>query len=86
MFLIKKLKPDYFTEAVSNYVAATIGREFVTPSVFDLNDLYAESDCRTPVMFILAPGKIYKFRSNIEIKHPTQGDQTRVTKDLKGSF
>eukprot|EP00111_Clytia_hemisphaerica_P023720 TCONS_00069889-protein len=56
LFLIKKLKPDYFTEAVSNYVASTIGREFVTPSVFDLKDLYAESDCRTPVMFILAPG------------------------------
>ena len=57
LFIIKALKPDHFNEAVSLFVASSIGREFITPSVFDLQDLYVESNCRVPVMFMLAPGK-----------------------------
>jgi len=65
LFIIKTLKPDHFNEAVSLFVASCIGREFVTPSVFDLRDLYAESNCRVPVMFMLAPGKNYFITSNL---------------------
>ena len=65
LFLVKNLKPDHFVEAVTSFVTSTLGYEFVTPSVFDLKDLYAESNSRTPVMFLLAPGLFTVYQQNL---------------------
>lgn len=65
LLLIKVFRPDHFVVACSAFIFFTMGKVFVTPSGFDLRDLYAESNCRTPLMFILSPGIIilpYLFR------------------------
>jgi dynein heavy chain, axonemal len=44
------------TPAAQNYVIATMGETFVTPPVFDLTVCFEESNCATPLIFILSPG------------------------------
>ncbi|XP_057306686.1 dynein axonemal heavy chain 6-like [Hydractinia symbiolongicarpus] len=56
LLLVKVFRPDNFVVACSAFIFSIMGEKFVTPSGFDLRDLYAESNCRTPLMFILSPG------------------------------
>lgn len=56
--VITILRPDQFLDEVSSFVGRSLGEQYTVPSVFDLQDFYAESHCRTPLMFILSPGKM----------------------------
>ena len=42
--------------AVTNFVTKKLGKSFVEPPPFDLAKSFADSNCVTPMIFILSPG------------------------------
>ena len=58
LMLVKVLRPECLVEAVRSFVDEQIGAKFVTSVGFDLQEIYEESNERTPLIFILSPGKL----------------------------
>jgi len=56
LLLLKILRPDNFTHGISLFISNSMGTVYNTPSGFDLQDIYNDSNCRTPIMFVLSPG------------------------------
>ena len=56
MCLIRALRIDRLLFAASKFVAGNIGPEYVDPPAFDLKAVYATSNCKTPLIFVLSPG------------------------------
>eukprot|EP00439_Symbiodinium_sp_Y106_P073657 s1439_g13.t3 len=42
--------------ALTHFVQANLGQEFVEQSPFDMNQVYEDSTCLTPIFFVLFPG------------------------------
>lgn len=57
LLLLKILRPDDFTHGISLFISNSMGTVYNTPSGFDLQDIYNDSNCRTPIMFVLSPGE-----------------------------
>lgn len=57
LLLIKTLRPESLLASIREYVIAEMGVNFVTPAGFDLRDFFEDSNCRTPLVFILSPGE-----------------------------
>ena len=56
MVVLRCVRPDRLTQAVTSYVTENIGRAFVEPPPFDLDAVFKNSAPRTPMIFILSPG------------------------------
>lgn len=56
LMLIKIFHPEHLTVAVSDFVAAEMGPQFVDPPKFDIHKSFEESNILTPLIFILSPG------------------------------
>jgi dynein heavy chain len=56
LLLIRCLRPDKLTVAISNYIVSQAGKAFVEPPPFDLASSYADSNCCSPLVFVLSPG------------------------------
>jgi dynein heavy chain len=56
MLVVRALRPDRVTQAVSNFVASELGPRFVDPPPFDLAAAHADSSPTTPLVFVLSPG------------------------------
>ena len=56
MVVLRCIRPDRLTQAVTSYVTENIGRPFVEPPPFDLDAVFKNSAPRTPMIFILSPG------------------------------
>lgn len=54
--VMRCLRPDKMVPQVRRYVAKTRGEAFTQPPAFDLPGSYADSDCCTPLIFVLSPG------------------------------
>lgn len=50
------LRPDKVVPAVSDFVSATLGAQFVESSAADLAACYTDSSATTPLIFVLSPG------------------------------
>ena len=50
------VRPDKLTRAVQIYVDKSMGRRYIEPPPFDLEQCYNDSTCFTPLVFILSPG------------------------------
>ena len=44
------------TSAVMNFVIKKLGKEYVDPPTFDLEKSFVDSNCSSPLVFILTPG------------------------------
>jgi len=56
MLIVRSFRPDRVVFAVDKFVTNNMGKEFVEPPPFDLNEIYKSSDNKTPLVFVLSPG------------------------------
>ncbi|XP_076618005.1 dynein axonemal heavy chain 7 isoform X2 [Colletes latitarsis] len=56
MLILRCIRPDKIVPAVQQFVQAELGSQFVEPPPFDLPASYADSNCCTPLVFVLTPG------------------------------
>jgi dynein heavy chain len=56
VLLIRVIRPDKFTHSIQKIISDEIGRQYIEPPPFNLEQTYKDSDCNTPLIFILSPG------------------------------
>ena len=54
--VLRTIRPDKLTRAVQIYVEESMGRRYIEPPPFDLDQCFADSTCVTPLVFVLSPG------------------------------
>ncbi|KAF7662821.1 hypothetical protein LDENG_00225550 [Lucifuga dentata] len=56
MVILRCLRPDKISPAVTKYVTDKLGKKFVQPPPFDLSKSYLDSNSNMPLVFVLSPG------------------------------
>jgi dynein heavy chain len=56
LLLMRVIRPDMLTIAVSDFVVFKIGEYFIQPPTFDLGLVFKDSGPATPLIFVLSPG------------------------------
>jgi len=56
LVFVRAIRPDRATFAMSNYIAGTMGQEYVFQNPLDMKTTYQESSASTPMFFVLFPG------------------------------
>lgn len=56
LLIIKVLREEKLVFACAQYVAGKLGTEFTEPPPWSLDDVFPDTSCRTPIIFILSTG------------------------------
>ena len=56
MVVIKALRGDKVTAAISDFIVEKIGQNFIEPPTFNLGHCYLDSSNVSPLIFVLSPG------------------------------
>ncbi|CAG5048847.1 unnamed protein product [Parnassius apollo] len=56
LLIIRILRPDKLTIAISELVEKQMGRKYITPPPFDIGKSFGDSNFLAPLIFILSPG------------------------------
>lgn len=96
LLLIRALRPDRITNALTNFIVDSMGQKFIDGVPFDMADTYVETSKLTPVFFVLFPGvdptiwvenQVKKLGKNVEdflINIPMgQGQEKRANSSLE---
>ncbi|KAF4740178.1 hypothetical protein FOZ63_023767, partial [Perkinsus olseni] len=54
--IVKSLRENLLVPAMRVFVAENLGQEFVVSPALDLRSCFDDSDCATPIIFVLSPG------------------------------
>eukprot|EP00743_Colponemidia_sp_Colp-15_P002217 GILK01002403.1.p1 GENE.GILK01002403.1~~GILK01002403.1.p1 ORF type:complete len:1329 (-),score=303.46 GILK01002403.1:72-3644(-) len=56
LLLVRSLREDRMVIATDSFIKDHLGEKYVQPVSDSIEDVWAESDCRTPVLFLLSAG------------------------------
>ena len=56
LLVLRCLRIDRVTVAVTRYVISVMGEKYVQPPVLDYSNIYKQSTAQTPIIFVLSPG------------------------------
>ncbi|XP_055844482.1 dynein axonemal heavy chain 12 [Episyrphus balteatus] len=56
ILILQAFRPDKIFMAINLFIVAELGVKFVSPPPFDIGNSFQESNCLTPLIFILSPG------------------------------
>ncbi|XP_046961667.1 dynein axonemal heavy chain 12 [Vanessa cardui] len=56
LLVVRVLRPDKLTFAISDFVEKQMGQKYITPPPFDIGKSFGDSNCLAPLIFILSPG------------------------------
>lgn len=56
LLVMNAIRPDRFVAAVAVFIEREMGKTFISPPPFDISKSFEDSNCLTPLIFILSPG------------------------------
>ncbi|KAJ8727857.1 hypothetical protein PYW08_016242 [Mythimna loreyi] len=56
LIILRCIRPDKLIPMVQAYVVGEMGKQYIEPPPFDLDKSYNDSNCCSPLIFILSPG------------------------------
>ncbi|XP_055958183.1 dynein axonemal heavy chain 3 [Patella vulgata] len=56
LIVLRCLRPDKMVPAIQRYIADRMGQLYIEPPTFDLSLCYQDSNCFSPLIFVLSPG------------------------------
>ncbi|CAM9113921.1 unnamed protein product, partial [Choristocarpus tenellus] len=54
--ILRAIRPDMVVPGAQSFVAEEMGTDYIEPPPFDLMACYKDSNCSTPLIFVLTPG------------------------------
>jgi len=56
IIIVRIIRPDKVIPAITKLIKIELGEKFTYPPPFDINKSYSDSNCLSPLIFILSPG------------------------------
>lgn len=56
ILIVRAIRPDKVIRAITKLIAGELGEKFIYPPRFDVQKSYGDSNCLSPLVFILSPG------------------------------
>eukprot|EP00742_Colponemidia_sp_Colp-10_P007220 GILJ01007760.1.p1 GENE.GILJ01007760.1~~GILJ01007760.1.p1 ORF type:complete len:2640 (-),score=434.68 GILJ01007760.1:74-7498(-) len=72
LLILRCLRPDKITAAVSDFIAHYMGRQYIEPPPFEISSSFKDSSVASPLIFILSPGSdpladLHKFAEEMKM-------------------
>jgi dynein heavy chain len=83
LLLLRVLRPDKLTTAITEFVKQAMGARFVEPPPLDIDRCFKDSSATTPLIFVLSPGSdpmsmLLKYAEGLKV-------QVRAAKAVAGA-